>query len=272
MSSVGSHLRERRESRGVSLKEMARSTRVREQYLEALESDDFAVLPAVVFTKGFIRAYCQVLNEAPDGALRLYAEQIGAPASPGEGARPSGLADRNGRGREPILVSLVLLVILGVALFGLTFALQGRSRSALPASRRVVSVPPAPPIEPPAALGPAAAEPPAPHPATPAGGAPPRPLASPAPPLIPAMAVDVPYRLVVRVKETTWIRVRTEDGRATEETMAPGQVREWISNRPFVLTIGNAGGLALELNGRTLPPLGPSGAVVQDLVIPPARP
>jgi hypothetical protein len=35
-----------------------------------------------------------------------------------------------------------------------------------------------------------------------------------------------------------------------------------------VLTVGNAGGLALELNGRALPPLGPSGAVLPQLVIP----
>jgi cytoskeleton protein RodZ len=78
-----------------------------------------------------------------------------------------------------------------------------------------------------------------------------------------------PYRLVARVKEPTWIRVRTADGRSTEETVPPGQIREWVSDRPFVLTLGNAGGVTLELNGRTLPPLGPSGAVIGRLVLPP---
>jgi hypothetical protein len=81
--------------------------------------------------------------------------------------------------------------------------------------------------------------------------------------------VASPYRLVARVSEPTWIRVRTEDGRSTEETIPAGQVREWVSNRPFVLTLGNAGGVTLELNGRTLPPLGPSGAVVSRIVLPP---
>ncbi|PYO52219.1 MAG: DUF4115 domain-containing protein, partial [Candidatus Rokuibacteriota bacterium] len=37
----------------------------------------------------------------------------------------------------------------------------------------------------------------------------------------------------------------------------------------FVLTLGNAGGVSLELNGRTLPPLGPSGAVISRIVLPP---
>jgi len=81
--------------------------------------------------------------------------------------------------------------------------------------------------------------------------------------------VASPYRLVAHVSEATWIRVRTEDGRNIEETVPAGEVREWVSNRPFVLTLGNAGGVTLELNGRTLPPLGASGAVISRIVLPP---
>ncbi|PYM07294.1 MAG: hypothetical protein DMD82_05915 [Candidatus Rokuibacteriota bacterium] len=264
MSSIGPYLRERREARGVSLKEMARSTRVRERYLEALEAETFAELPAVVFTRGFIRAYCQILKEPCEEALRLYSEQIGAPIPTGESARIVGPLERDGRGREPILISLVLLVILGVALFGLTFALQGRSRQAVSASDRRN-----------AARSNGSGEPLAPLPVAPAPSAP-QSIPAPVRPVAPQRTVGVagtaPYRLVARVKETTWLRVRTEDGRVTEETMSPGDVREWVSNRRFVLTIGNAGGLALELNGQSLPPLGPSGAVIPQLVIPPDRP
>jgi cytoskeleton protein RodZ len=79
----------------------------------------------------------------------------------------------------------------------------------------------------------------------------------------------MPYRLVARVSEATWVRVRMDEGRLTEETIPAGEVREWVSNTPFVLTVGNAGGIALELNGRPLPPLGARGAVISRLVIPP---
>ncbi|HET7340088.1 MAG TPA: DUF4115 domain-containing protein, partial [Methylomirabilota bacterium] len=78
-----------------------------------------------------------------------------------------------------------------------------------------------------------------------------------------------PYRLVARTNETTWIRVRTEDGRTSEENVPAGEVREWVSNRPFVVTIGNAGGVNFELNGRPLPPLGARGTVIPRLVLPP---
>src|SRR3989442_637809 len=46
MPSVGSYLRGLRQRRGVSLDEISRSTRIPQRYLEALEGDDFAPLPA----------------------------------------------------------------------------------------------------------------------------------------------------------------------------------------------------------------------------------
>src|SRR5256712_13594272 len=92
MSSVGSYLRELRERRGLSLDEISRSTRVLHQYLELLEADDLAALPAPAFTRGFIRAYCQVLREPPDEALAPYQEgrqphPVTGPAPPRPAAR-----------------------------------------------------------------------------------------------------------------------------------------------------------------------------------------
>src|SRR4029453_14971041 len=72
MPAVGAYLRALRERQGVSIDEIARSTRVLHHYLEALESDDLASLPAPVFAKGFIRAYCQVLGVPADEAITLY--------------------------------------------------------------------------------------------------------------------------------------------------------------------------------------------------------
>ena len=83
------------------------------------------------------------------------------------------------------------------------------------------------------------------------------------------VGVSSPYRLVARTTEATWIRVRTEDGRSTEESIPAGEIREYVSNRPFILTVGNAAGVSFELNGRMLPPLGARGAVIPRLVLPP---
>jgi cytoskeleton protein RodZ len=101
--------------------------------------------------------------------------------------------------------------------------------------------------------------------------------AMPATPQPPPVASGAPprqsgFRLVARTIEPTWIRVRMDDGRVVEETIPAGQVREWVSPGPFTLTVGNAGGIALELNGRALPPLGASGVVIPRLVVPAETP
>ena len=277
MSSVGSYLRELRERRGLSLDEIARSTRVLHQYLELLEADDFAALPAPAFTRGFIRAYCQALREPPDEALARYEEGVQPHAAHGhDTALPESRkwrelgTRRESRGRGAVLVSFVLLVVLGIALFLVTLALQPagerRGEQRAPTSAGAPSAPEA--GRPSAAVKAPSLEPSSVLPSTPVAPGP----RAPAPPTsAPAVVIDdvaSPYRLVARTTELTWMRVRMGDGRTSEENVPAGEVREWISNQPFVLSIGNAGGVTLELNGRPLPSLGPSGAVIARIVVP----
>jgi cytoskeleton protein RodZ len=285
MASLGSYLRELRQDRGLSLEELCRATRVAPRYLEALEGDDLGALPGHVFARGFLRAYCQALETPPDEAIALYHRQAGVPLPPPPA--PSGQHVPSGtRSRGTVLVSFVLLVILGVSLFAVANVLQSArerasARVEAPPSvaqeqstpEPVASVtspaltevqPSGPPPPPPPAGGVRPVSPPKPAETPSTGGAPstggtPSTLGSP----------STPYRLVARVSEATWVRVRMDEGRLTEETIPAGEIREWVSNTPFVLTVGNAGGIALELNGRPLPPLGARGAVISRLVIPP---
>jgi cytoskeleton protein RodZ len=341
MSSVGAYLRGLREQQGLSVDELSRATRVLHHYLEALESDNMASLPAPVFTKGFIRAYCQAIGADPEEALKLYDRSAGrlperpkvpivaAPvivATPDPDDYPPLVTQavaappsepRQTRSRGTLLVSFILVVVLGAAFFAVTMTLQSSRdgdggpspRAALPepppaaevpvaspvsaavpvespATAPAVAPPPqtAQPAKPPAAPS-AATSLPAPSPRTaPSVPAPPvtpptpasagvpatLPAASPAPAAVnhPARAAAAPYRLIARTTETTWMRVRTEDGRTSEETIPANEIREWISNGPFIITIGNAGGVSLELNGRAIPRLGASGSVITRLVLP----
>ena len=154
MSSVGAHLRQLREARGVSLEEIARVTRVNSSYLHALEADDYAELPVPVFTRGFIRAYCQALGEPPDQAMALFDGRgetpVAPPAAPvaptsaraATAARPVTTTEGTPRNRGPVLVSFILLVVLGIALFAVTLALQS-GREAPESPRAARSTPPA---------------------------------------------------------------------------------------------------------------------------------
>src|SRR5262245_5811352 len=265
MASAGSHLHALRERHGVSLEELAQSTRISQRFLEALEADEFAALPAGPFAKGFIRSYCQALNEPSEEPLALYEAATTKPVP----RRASPPPPRKRRSLAPVLVSLALLVILGAALMAVTLVLRG-SRGTAPradAPEQVDSGPglPAHVARPPAsepASAPAAASAPAPAREAPA------PAAGPDRRMPSTKSVGAPYRLVARASDSTWIRVRMEGGRTTEETIPAGEMREWISNRPFELRIGNAGGLSLELNGQALPPLGARGTVIMHLVVP----
>ncbi len=235
--SLGAYLRELRVARGLSLEQVSRATRVGQRYLKALENEALDTLPAPVFAKGFIRAYCQVLGEPPDEALARYRELVGEPVM---SATPAIQPRRpEARGRGPVLISLVLLIVLGLSLFIVTLALQRRAER--------VTMPAVPPLPPPVAPA-VSAGPGSPHSAN--------------------AAEAQPVHLVARTSEPTWVSVQTDDGRVFKELLPAGATRAWISPKRFILTIGNAGGITLELNGQPLPPLGARGAVIRELVLP----
>ena len=253
MSSLGTCLRELREAKGVSLDDIARSTRVGRRYLEALESDSLGELPSPVFVKGFIRAYCNFLEASPDEAIGLYREVTGETLKPDR--LLSAIRTPPARRVGPLMVSLVLFIALGASLFALRIGLKSSPRAApavsAPARGNPESVPSA--KTPPAASSTAVAV---------------QPGVAPAAPVPAEEARPGGQRLLIRAVELTWIRVQVDEGQVTEELMQVGAVREWTAARKFVLTVGNAGGLEIDLNGRRIPPLGARGAVIQKLVLP----
>jgi len=284
--SAGAYLRSLRLARGASLDDIARATRVGRSHLEALEIDDAAELPAPVFVKGFIRAYCEFLQARPDEALERYGRQAQAhpPAPRSFGAVRRGPSRMGG----PIAVSLLLLAVLSGALIAVNLGLRSGSQAVSPVVARpapppsvpqATSVPtPTAPVAPapsaaPAASAPSAPAPTAVRPAEPA--APSAPSPTPTSPPAPGSATTNAradrgrQRLVVRAVEATWVRVQMDRSRPIEELLPEGAVREWSAEQDFVLTVGNAGGVELTLNGQRLPPLGSRGAVIRELVLPP---
>jgi cytoskeleton protein RodZ len=69
---LGETLRQARLDKGVSLGDAARETRIRRSYLEALEAEDVAVLPPMVYTRGFLRTYAEYLGLSPEAMVELY--------------------------------------------------------------------------------------------------------------------------------------------------------------------------------------------------------
>ncbi|MBV9169003.1 MAG: helix-turn-helix domain-containing protein [Chloroflexi bacterium] len=72
MWTLGETLRQARLDKGVSLADAARETRIRRAYLEALESEDPAALPAAVYTRGLLKTYAEYLGLNAQSMLDLY--------------------------------------------------------------------------------------------------------------------------------------------------------------------------------------------------------
>jgi uncharacterized protein DUF4115 len=78
--------------------------------------------------------------------------------------------------------------------------------------------------------------------------------------------IKSPYKLVVSVPKKTWVRIRMDNGQTYEEKLGAGAVRMWVTDRPFAISMGNAGGARIELNGRPLPPA--NGVDISNVVLP----
>ncbi|MHB8572359.1 MAG: helix-turn-helix domain-containing protein [Candidatus Dormibacteria bacterium] len=62
MGEIGGQLQKEREARGVSLEQAARITRIRADFLDALEQEDWSRLPGTAYARGFLRVYARALG------------------------------------------------------------------------------------------------------------------------------------------------------------------------------------------------------------------
>src|SRR5512146_2068377 len=68
----GGHLRQAREQRGVTLRQIADRTKISVPALEALERNDISRLPGGIFTRAFVRAYAREVGIDPEDTVRRF--------------------------------------------------------------------------------------------------------------------------------------------------------------------------------------------------------
>lgn len=81
---LGNLLREKRTSLGLSIEQVAGDTNIPRQYLEALEGEQFDIIPGEGYVKGFLRTYGDYLELDPDPIIDMYNTRYGN----GTGPRP----------------------------------------------------------------------------------------------------------------------------------------------------------------------------------------
>ena len=112
MFEIGNSLREARLRQGLDFAELEQATKIRAKYLRALEDEQFDVLPAQTYVKGFLRSYAEYLGL--DG--QLYVDEYNSRFVVGEDEQPF-RARRSPPPARGVRVQsrVVLLTLLGIA-------------------------------------------------------------------------------------------------------------------------------------------------------------
>src|SRR5471032_1458611 len=72
----GRKLREARERRGVSLRQIANATKISVSVLEALERNDISRLPGGIFSRAFVRSYAVEVGLDPEETIQEFIAQF----------------------------------------------------------------------------------------------------------------------------------------------------------------------------------------------------
>lgn len=120
--SIGADLRAARLARGESTADVAHQLRLREGYIEAIESGNFEVLPGVTYAIGFLRSYARYLRLDADDLIQRFKEEVSDITPPADLAFLEPVSES----RVPRGGLVVLAVLLAVAAYGGWYYLSTR--------------------------------------------------------------------------------------------------------------------------------------------------
>ena len=115
----GSRMRHTREQRGVSLRQIAQTTKLSVSALEALERNDISRLPGGIFSRAFVRSYAAEIGINPEDTVRDFIAQFPHESVPGTGSHA--LAVEGSRGGQfaagAMMIAATVALVVGVILF-----------------------------------------------------------------------------------------------------------------------------------------------------------
>ena len=230
----GRALRAARESLNVTIFEVAQSLKFSPRQIEALEADDYAVLPpGATFLRGFVRGYAKLLKLDPavllamlDARAPATLPDVRAPQNMGVAATPVAAGRRLSR---PMLLGAAGLAVVALGLaawhyLGVPPALQNNTAVAVANESAAVRPPDIRIDEPPAVDSPG-------------------PQAAPSP-------ADL-RQLVFVFQDKSWVEVRDATQRIVFSGENEAGTRLPVSGKPpFQLVVGNAAKVELQYEDR----------------------
>jgi cytoskeleton protein RodZ len=244
MSSLGQELKKQRESRNISIDEMASSTKIVGRYLEALEQDRLDAMPGGFFVRGILRSYARYVGLDEDEIVEKY-RAAGILDEPAKAKAPAPRALPDAAERRKIMP----WVIAGVSVLVVIAVLSVLTRPRRPSIVPSVSKKPA------AALPQTRTEP------APA-------VEKPAPAAAPVKEEWKGLTMDISFQEETWLQIYADGALKIYGLFQPAEKAQVQAEKEIlVAVIGNAGGMTFLLNGQPGKVLGRTGEVLNNVRI-----
>jgi cytoskeletal protein RodZ len=284
---VGPLLKEARSAKGLTIEAAASASKISTHLIRLMEEQQFHLVPDPVYIIRFLAEYAGFLGLDPKQVETQFRRQIHQPGSiaplqpvatlrsrigtrrprlrrrPSANVRVSTLRSKIGTRR------LVLYLLSAVAAVPMVFVIlslfAGRPAEpppppepTPPAAQEVATQPPqAPAVEP---SGPREMPADADRPSHSKGSR------SAIAPVAQAPQGKPPrHTLRAEARTATWIAVSVDGSTKREVTLHPGGTAHWSARHGFVVSIGDAEGIALYLNGKPVTLAGGRGRVIQNL-------
>jgi cytoskeletal protein RodZ len=255
----GGKLREARERKGVTLRQIAAATKISIGVLEALERNDISRLPGGIFSRAFVRSYAIEVGLDPETTIQDFIAAFPQDSVTAGHPRSTDAEDHEAiESDRRTATTFVRLVLISVPIVGamLYFATAGRhvmtaEKPAAPAPTRAPAAEPPPEPEPSArGVSPPSVGDPAAPAATSTAAAPAAPPA------------DERLTIGVSARRPCWVSATVDGQKKIERLLQSGEQTTLEVRREMVLTAGDASAIALTLNGADARPLGKAGEVV----------
>ena len=262
IGTFGESLKRERELRGVTLEEISAATRIAARFLKAIENEDWDQLPGGVFNRGFVRAVSRYLGLDEENTVAEYTLAVGdRPSVPVWTGSPPVVTPE-----QPwlawIIVAVVVLALLSGGWFGARRLVAWRAarRAAQTAAVSAASSPastdaPQPSADAPAPANNVTASPDARNATSVAPGTA-TDSASGSAPISPATDL---MELKIQAGKRTKVTIVADKDMVFDGTMKAGENHFFSAADHFQVTAKDAGVLHMELNGKTLAPIGPAG-------------
>lgn len=233
MESFGARLKKEREQRGITLDDIALSTKIGKRFLSALEEEHFEQLPGGIFSKGFVRAYARHVGIDEEQAIADYLSATTPSSTTQTPETPQDvlpvevvkqLEDRETERAARLPWALFAGLLLIAALAFVFYSREARERDHAAHIQT--------------ANGPGSA-------VTHANGQTPRPD-----------AIAGAFIVVIKAREDSWVSIVADGKQLMQEVLVAPAEKSVEARNEIVIKAGSVGALDFSFNGKRLPAQG----------------